>query len=565
MKLIKTYLNTSLKNIYRQLQSFLIGFSVVLIIFFGLEFNFNSFAQLSQNQPGSATLLHSEPKNQNYIRYQKQSSSGSFDLRFYTTYLPPSGTFASADEHILPNCESLSSDALDRIGNKCMIKFPKDCVGFVGGTAIPGENCLNYSQIFENVSSKKLKPIQCVPSKTDKINCLNTANKTYCHQTTNPILGINCKLAPCSFIDNTKYRRPGVNCLADCNSIDNKSISQPKFFIEGINCLTSCKTSSSRNVGTECVFEFNNYVFPLCSNPSFSFKHFNVAPSNNSPREKCLDLKDLPMCDKHPALLPKINCAPACTSENRSLHNIDCVDLSIDNNCHQINNISDNCTKISCSNLTQTELLSSNNSNKFKLDNSSTQKYCNADKPYTGFAFNQLNASGYNGYLKDYTLADMPCGSIGDTEQHNAVLSTNYYNSSSGNIIDLVKEDCKNSKNYSETNQDIGCTNDKLDPTKSSYQKEFLYNNLKQCKSSSAIQAIRCSDYKSKPTTKPYDCNASSMNFADTCPATNPNCYCSQPGQDYCYRLKIDCTLPENSDYDICKELTEANFSPDTT
>lgn len=83
------------------------------------------------------------------------------------------------------------------------------------------------------------------------------------------------------------------------------------------------------------------------------------------------------------------------------------------------------------------------------------------------------------------------------------------------------------------------------------------------CKSSSATQAIRCIDYKEKPTVKPYDCNASSMNYQDSCPASNPYCYCSQSGQEYCYRTKIDCTLPENITYDICKDLTGANYSPD--
>ena len=564
MKFIKTNHNTLLRNISKPLKNLLICFFAVLIIFFGENLNFKSFAQSSLNTPGVATFSNSEAKNQNYIKYHKESSSGTFDLMFYTTYLPPSGTFNSPDEHILTQCEDLSSDALDRIGNKCMIKFPKDCVGYVGGTAVPGQNCLNYSQIFENVSSKKLRPIKCDSTKTDKINCLDVTAKTYCHQISNPILGINCKLAPCSFIDNTKYRRPGVNCLADCNSSDNKSISQPKFFMEGINCLSSCKTSSSKNVGVDCVFEFNNYVFPLCSNPSSLFKHYNVASSSGGRREKCLDLEDLPMCDKHPSFLPKINCTQSCTTQNTNLHNIDCTDLSINKNCHQINNFQEDCTKTSCTNLTPLELSSSNNFNRFSNDSISTQKYCLVDKTYTAFSFNQLSTSGYNGYLKDYTLADMPCGSIGDTEQDSAVLSSPYFNpSSSGNIIDLVKEDCKNSTTNSVTNVDIGCTSDKLNPLNSSYKKEFLYNTLKMCKSSSATQAIRCIDYKEKPTVKPYDCNASSMNYQDSCPASNPYCYCSQSGQEYCYRTKIDCTLPENITYDICKDLTGANYSPD--
>jgi hypothetical protein len=225
-----------------------------------------SYISSTQNAPSGNNI------NEFHILYQK---TGLNPVKIYTSYLPPKNTYndSLADEHSLEHCGVLGGEGIDMIGQSCMIKIPFDCSAPPRGLSpLSGTNCLNYSALFRNApsaDSKKLNPIECEKTGgTHTVNCLSS-QKPYCHVTENPIIAINCKLAPCNAIPNQKYRRPGVNCLADCNDTSVSSISKPKFFIEGFNCLSSCKTAPApKNIGENCVLEFNDYVMPLCNQQS---------------------------------------------------------------------------------------------------------------------------------------------------------------------------------------------------------------------------------------------------------------------------------------------------------
>ena len=236
--------------------------------------------------------------NEFHILYQK---SGLNPVKIYTSYLPPKDTYNTSpvDEHTLEYCGVLGGEGFDMIGNSCMIKIPFDCSSTppVGVTASSGVNCLNYSAIFPGSSSesKKLNPNECEKTGgTEFTNCI-ASEKPYCHTISNPIIAINCKLAPCNAVPNQKYRRPGVNCLADCNDTSVNSISKPKFFIEGFNCLSSCNTKAvPKIIGENCVLEFNEYVMPLCNQQSAGTKNFNKVIDSSGARETCLDVINLP-------------------------------------------------------------------------------------------------------------------------------------------------------------------------------------------------------------------------------------------------------------------------------
>ena len=215
--------------------------------------------------------------NEHYILYEK---AGLQPDKIYTSYLPPKDSYNknTATEHTLNACGNIGTSGLKMIGRDCMITIPFDCdvtslENFPAGiTASEGVNCLNYSKVFEqgSINEKKLRPRKCDSTKTHGFTCLST-EKNYCHVTNKPILGINCRLAPCNSIPNEEYRRPGVNCLADCNNTTTDNISQSKFFMEGFNCLSSCRTFGSspteptRIIGQNCVLEFNKYLMPLCA------------------------------------------------------------------------------------------------------------------------------------------------------------------------------------------------------------------------------------------------------------------------------------------------------------
>ena len=523
--------------------------------------------------------------NEHKIVYHK---CGLQDLIIQTSYLPPKNTYDKniTTEHTLGPCEIIGSSGIDMIGNDCMIKIPFDCTTPPPGiTATEKVNCLRYGNVFTfapgtapaNInSSKKLNPIECNGALEDKRTCLST-NKSYCHNIDNPILGINCKLAPCNAIPNQKYRRPGVNCMADCNDASRKSISENKFFMEGFNCLSSCKTATSPDIGQNCVLEFNDFVMPLCNKDNLfpTAKFFNKSNNAFLPREQCLDVIDLPLCTRSQTITAN-NCVPEC-SGNPSGHGTSCINFQTNaistqytnKKCHHYLNPTElnanpNCAKLNCHNLSITELERSLNSVDFSIPTISNQKYCTPTK-YTNFSFKQFEAINGNSssttYLRDYKLDNKPCYSYEDTEAIETILSSSFYGGIAdttgaiNNKITFLKNQCK-------ATTAIGCNTNAVDRTKPEFNPDFLYDKTSLCKFVNVPEEISCTDYKSyiaSPTsTSAFDCNAKYL-----CSFANGDCQtsgiCADASQTYCYKNDINCNLSINKKYKICQQLNTSS------
>ncbi|NBR95541.1 MAG: hypothetical protein EBT55_04460, partial [Proteobacteria bacterium] len=104
----------------------------------------------------------------------------------------------------------------------------------------------------------------------------------YCHEKTlvEPILGKNCRLPACLSISKEYYRRPGINCLADCNATDifgGNGIDDANLKYPGINCLPACETGLKttsylvdlttnsllpKDIGASCFLKHQGYVMP---------------------------------------------------------------------------------------------------------------------------------------------------------------------------------------------------------------------------------------------------------------------------------------------------------------
>ena len=231
------------KNFKTSLQ-FLTNYLSLLLCLILLTYSKTSFATAIPFS-GTVSVQTSSKNGAKYLRYTKDGVTSNF----YTNYLPPKGSYnlSTSFESVLERCQATSDMAINYIGIDCMIAIPPPCP-----TSINGVTCLNYSSVFRNISSSKnFDPIECQGG-TDGVNCLSTL-KPYCHQVDNPVLGLNCKLPPCNAIPNSAFRRPGVNCMADCNQAPGDSIKHPQLFMEGFNCLRSCLTSSGGIVGANCV------------------------------------------------------------------------------------------------------------------------------------------------------------------------------------------------------------------------------------------------------------------------------------------------------------------------
>jgi hypothetical protein len=507
--------------------------------------------------------LASPFKDEFYILYQKD---GLLPNKLYTSYLPPKNTYNKNPdtEHTLGYCGNLGSSGLKMIGRDCMIKIPFDCASSPTGiTALEGQNCLNYSNVFNSAPTlgKKLDPKKCEGSKIDKKDCLSIEGKEYCHLIDNPIIGINCKLAPCNFIPNQQYRRPGVNCLADCNASQGENISQEKFFMEGFNCLSSCRTltSSPKKIQENCVLEFNGYVMPLCNdykgiNDPIKQKHFNKS-NNQDKRTNCLDVEDLPICNGYSGQSELANCVKQCSGDVVDpRHNINCINFDSNNNqlyggsvekaCHRYTDaqtLNDNsgCSKIDCQKLSNSELANSLNHYSQSI-NKSSEKYC---KPsvYTNFSREQFIAINSRRppnfpepYLTDYLLDQKPCYSRGDTEEIETILSSPYFIGSVSKITSLRE---RADSAYSDS--DIESIDDK----------DFFYYNPKLvCPRDNVSQVIDCKVYSSDPLhLPPYDCNSPS--FCQDCPGTT---ICG-PDDEFCYKNGINCNNSVNKIYSVCK------------
>ena len=525
-----------------------------------------SFISSTQNPPSGANI------NEFHILYQK---TGLNPVKIYTSYLPPKNSYNNilVDEHTLEYCGVLGGEGFDMIGNSCMIKIPFDCSSPpTGVTALRGENCLNYSAIFpdSNSDSKKLNPRECEKTGgTEFTNCISS-QKPYCHSVPDPekpIIGINCKLAPCNEIPNQKYRRPGVNCLADCNDTSNNAISKPKFFIEGFNCLSSCNTKAApRFIGENCVLEFNDYVMPLCNQQSAGTKNFNKLIDSSGARKTCLDVIDLPLCSASSQLSDELTkCVKEC-SPPLNKHNINCINFLsaknadyngyVDKSCHHYASLeslvaNSSCKKLDCHKLSDTELSRTLNAFDSTIDGFSTKKYCNPVK-YTNFTVNQFRAINdvSNAYLRDYKLDNKPCYSDGDTEEIETVLSSDFFNKNPGSSkINYLKTQC--------TGLSVGgvnplnCTSNRVNRTHADYDANFLYDQNSFCTYGDISQQILCVNYKRvTPAVAPNDCNSPSLN---SCPAGN--CPICQAGETYCFKNGINCNSSLNQKYPICSAL----------
>ncbi len=147
----------------------------------------------------------------------------------------------------------------------------------------------------------------------------------YCHNKTreDPVLGDNCRLPSCLSISKEYYRRPGINCLADCNDrADFNGIDDVNLKLPGINCLPACETGSKtvlygvdsrdpdkllpKDIGVTCFLKHQGYVMPVCNNTPLA----NFSSNSNSqetanvknianphiPRKDCMNAADLPLC-----------------------------------------------------------------------------------------------------------------------------------------------------------------------------------------------------------------------------------------------------------------------------
>ncbi|MFM7702850.1 MAG: hypothetical protein ACKO6C_05290, partial [Alphaproteobacteria bacterium] len=496
-----------------------------------------------------------------YILYNKDGVPS----KFYTNYLPPKGSYNNnvATEHPLEKCGVFNAQTINMIGYDCMVAIPPPCP-----SPFPTITCLNYQNVFEDANTKKLRPIDCA-GKTDSINCLSTA-KPYCHEVDNPVLGLNCKLPPCNYIENQVFRRPGINCMADCNDNTQNFIKDQAHFMEGFNCLKSCSTTSDPIPGNNCVFEFNNYVMPICTqarNPQgHPNKSFNKTSSNFKRRQDCIDYKDLPICASGESNSSK-KCVNRCASESDAGLDLNCASPSYINSfCHYNPNTA-NCTKYSCHLLSPNELKQSNNAI-VANENKSDQKGC-ITSGYLNFSYYQLNALGWNNFKTNYTLANKPCQSpdYSDTETIVKVLGSQYYNSSLSGPYPYLQKIIDNilAESGSTGNQKII---EAHTPTHEKFFESFIFDITIPCKYTNVSQKISCEDYlESKKA--PNDCNSNGLEPTSTSctESSTKNCYCGLPDQLYCYKTGINCNRSINQKYSVCSKLnTEASIAkPDSS
>jgi len=524
--------------------------------------------QTNKSTPAVASFINSgsgNAVNEKYILYTK---AGLPDNRIYTSYLPPANTYnkSTTTEHTLGPCGDLGGSGLKMIGIDCMIKIPFDCSSPPAGILKDvGVNCLNYidapgiTGVFTQgaIEGKKLGPKKCEAGKTHARDCLTT-DKNYCHETNKPILGINCKLAPCNSIPNDKYRRPGVNCLADCNKTPGDDISEARFFMEGFNCLSSCRTfvppttvpPTTKMIGENCVLEFNGYVMPLCSDylGTTDSKHFNENVKKIR-RKDCVNLEDLPLNVGYNGQIDLINSVRECSSASDQRHNRNCVNFdsaeqkyggSIAKECHRYTSLASLnadagrniiCPKINCHELSDSELARSFNA--FDLASGlSSAKYCNPTV-YREFSLAQVKGIDNTSkpYLKDYLLDYEPCYNRGDTEEIETIVSSNFYGGDRDNTkINFLK------KHATEI------ISGRKDP-------DGLYDKLKICPLSDASEEILCTEYRSRNKRPPYDCNARS--YCPDCPQEGLE-ICGKETDKNCYKNNINCSNVINDIYNVC-------------
>jgi len=475
--------------------------------------------------------------------------NSSLNIFIYTNYLAPADSINPiAPKHTLNKCQN--SAPLSDVGEVCMYDIAPQCVAGLAA----GINCINYTNSFIDKANKKLKPIECQTGMTHGLNCMDIRKLKYCQEVEVPILGLNCKLPACSFIPNNLFRRPGVNCLANCLDNPGKQIFQNENFIEGVNCLTPCSTG----LDGSCVLKFLKNVIPFCNKEGNA--HYNVATTSYDIRSQCMDIKDAEICNGSNVIgFGDNTCFPKCLTEtdencinNNSRLTVQNIPLS--KKCHHLTT-TEPCEKISCSKLTPNELglykntinyLETTNQNFLKSD----QKYC-LTAPYNQFTYEQLNSSEY---LNHYTLINKPCSGYDGTTFEMSILSSSYYYTTSAltvpNMVDIVNAQCTSKLS-------TACSSNQKNNPESTY----VYSASSYCKGSDMVEAISCQNFINNRN-KPYDCNSTTPSPKTDCShvadATSGLVACCPTGATNCYKTNINCNLSSNSDYQVCKATAQA-------
>ncbi len=274
-----------------------------------------------------------------------------------------------------------------------------------------GVNCIRYLALYSDINSKRFSAPSCDSSGANHGNTCMRSDLPFCHNVASPFLGVNCRLPACNAIPNETVRRPGVNCLADCNDKSKKAIQDNVFFFEGLNCLPSCKTTVNPNPGQNCVLEFNDYVMPFCTSENAALPRFQLNWSGDKiqRRKNCLDVRDLPLCSGSATSM--VNCVNQCQNSFSAKPNVDCVAFSgvsglsailenkkITPKCHHYPSISGlaydpNCEKYTCDMLSPEELSASNSP--LTTDSKFCSKIDAANKPIkcSSFSQKQLNSA----------------------------------------------------------------------------------------------------------------------------------------------------------------------------
>lgn len=463
--------------------------------------------------------------------------------------------------HNIDYCQAIdSSTALDRIGNNCLIRLPIDCTQLpLGMNPSPGTNCLNLfgsSGIYKTATAqnpgKYLAPTICSDSSQHGISCIKS-DLPYCQEESSPILGVNCRLSPCTAISNTNLRRPGVNCLADCNDSSDNFIKEPQYFFEGLNCLKNCATTANPIAGENCTYDFQGYTTPMCRaklGGGNSELFLANRGGNNLNRKNCVDLIDLPFCNhflsspgRGTAGRQNINCVNHCTSTT-DVSNENCVafegeagygNILAKKYCHRnlgyVAASSASCEKLSCDLLTPEELFATQTSmlgNGNNWQNQPQNSYCDS----SSIRCNQLNKAQLDNSVIGLHCTPIQCNCVSGGDISDVAIVKNldlFYGSS--NYSTAYNGACNRLPGVAGNNQN--------------YLSTPCCSGGGSCPPQNATQIFQCQS----TTVKHQDCD----NQADqSCPSGT------------CTRTGIDCRDQANFNrYSICNPTSVVRATDD--
>ena len=260
------------------------------------------------------------------IRLVKEYKSGDTILTDYRiSYLPPYDQFnlvPTASTGVL-NVSSVGNPAV-KIGSGLT---PASYTNYNGKASnLPACKAGASLQDIGNTCMLKIKIDDANKIKINAKDFDFAATNDYCHTKTKeaPVLGENCRLPSCLSIAKEYYRRPGINCLADCNDVaEFNGIDDANLRLPGINCLPACETGAKsvdysskqgsnlllpKDIGVTCFLKHQNYVMPVCnSTPLANFSDDSNSQGINDikttvianpkvPRKDCMNAADLPLC-----------------------------------------------------------------------------------------------------------------------------------------------------------------------------------------------------------------------------------------------------------------------------